>query len=104
MHKWEIARQNGTKCTQYNTDSKGPRNSNSNLIYMSALSSLRDGEKCIATVPALIGQQQQEINVTTFTQNPHLEDKRPSLFTGADKERKYSHIRNVIDFYCKSNV
>ena len=55
-------------------------------IYMSALSSLQDGKKCIATVPALIGQQQQAINISTFIQNRHSDTK--------DQVFQYLLIRN----------
>ena len=70
-------------------------------VYMSALFIMarwQDGKKYIATVASIWNQQQQEINIWTFTQNSHLEHKRPSLFIYADKERKCSHIRNVLIF------
>ena len=62
------------------------------------VSSQQDRKKCIATVASIFNQQQQAISISTFTQNPHLEHKRPSLFNYADKEWKCSHIRNVLIF------
>ena len=42
----EIAQQNGTKCTQNNTDSKGPRNSNSNQTHNMSLCTSRHFSSC----------------------------------------------------------
>ena len=83
--KWGIA-QNGTKCTQNNTDSLSPRIQIQISYTCLPVSSQQDRKKYIATVASIFNQQQQAISILTFTQNRHCSTK--------DQVFSYLLIRN----------